>query len=92
MICKDCPFYGKMEPETVLMLCLVDGQVYDVFHPCHMETVERKIFEADICKLAQPFNKNQDMVRAALKIMQEHGLDGFNALETVKIIHGRYIE
>lgn len=90
MACKLCAFYGKKEEDETLLLCLVDGQVYDKWHNCHMSTIDEKITEANKCKLAQPFDKNQDMVRAALKIMKDYGLTANNAFEAVKIIHGRY--
>lgn len=90
--CWQCAFTAELNRDTGTNLCLVDGQVYQNDHPCHMPTSEERWKNCNDTSIVRAFQKNTDMVRAALKLIMDYKMDNEAAKDmasVIKIIHGR---
>lgn len=92
MKCDECSFSIGVERYPESVLCLVNGVMYEKDRECHMPSTEEKYIKARTCKMVSVFERNRDVVLAALKMMRNHNFSAACALATVKVIYGRYIK
>lgn len=88
MKCGKCIFSVQLSRENEMILCLVDAKGQKPENECHMPTVAEKQKACSQGKIVKHFEKNRDIVRAALAVCTGD-MSEEEAVSIVKVIYGR---
>ena len=88
MQCGKCGFSAIVDIDSNMYMCLVDAHIGTRNTECRIPTIKEKKVACRKGKIPKVFEKNRDVVRAALEIMTGNEAEE-EVINMVKVLYGR---